>query len=111
MHSVQQRRDIYMHKTIKQSIVFVVITTLMIMPLSSISFAQDQPQNQEITAEKMIFDFILVRPLGIVATAVGTCFFIVSLPFSLSGGNTKDAYQKMVVGPLKYTFKRPLGDL
>ena len=100
-----------MHKIIKQSIVFVVITTLMIMPLGSISFAQDQPQDQEITAEKMIFDFIVVRPLGIVATTVGTCFFIVSLPFSLGGGNTKVAYQKMIVEPLKYTFKRPLGDL
>ena len=99
-----------MHKIIKQSIVFVVIATLVIMPLGSISFAQDQPQNQEISGEKMIFDFIVVRPLGIVATTVGTCFFIVSLPFSLAGGNTKDAYQKMVVEPASYTFKRPLGD-
>ena len=100
-----------MHKSIKQSIVFVVIATLVIMPLGSISFAQDQPQNQEISAEKMIFDFVLVRPLGIIATTVGTCFFIVSLPFSLLGGNTKDAYQKMIAEPVKYTFKRPLGDL
>ena len=99
-----------MHKIIKQSTIFFVIAALVIIPFGSISLAQDENQNVEISAEKMIFDFILLRPLGIVATILGTAMFVVSLPFSAAGGNSKEAYQKMVVEPASYTFKRPLGD-
>ena len=99
-----------MHKIIKQSTIFFVIAALVIIPFGSISLAQDENQNVEISAEKMIFDFILVRPLGIVATILGTSMFVVSLPFSAAGGNSKEAYQKMMVEPASYTFKRPLGD-
>jgi ABC-type Fe3+ transport system permease subunit len=99
-----------MHKIIKQSTIFFVIAALVIIPCGSISLAQDENQNVEISAEKMIFDFILLRPLGIVGTVLGTAMFIVSLPFSAAGGNSKEAYQKMMVEPASYTFKRPLGD-
>ena len=99
-----------MHKIIKQSTIFFVIAALVIIPFGSISLAQDENQNVEISAEKMIFDFILLRPMGIVATILGTSVFVVSLPFSAAGGNSKEAYQKMMVEPASYTFKRPLGD-
>jgi hypothetical protein len=99
-----------MHKIIKQSTIFFVIAALVIIPFGSISLAQDENQNVEISAEKMIFDFILLRPIGIVATILGTSVFVVSLPFSAAGGNSKEAYQKMMVEPASYTFKRPLGD-
>jgi len=99
-----------MHKIIKQSTIFFVIAALVIIPFGSISLAQDENQNVEISAEKMIFDFILLRPMGIVATILGTSMFVVSLPFSAAGGNSKEAYQKMMVEPASYTFKRPLGD-
>jgi len=61
------------------------------------------------SAEAMIGDLLIFRPIGIAMTAVGTAVFIVSLPFSVLGGNTKDAFQKLVVDPAKFTFKRPLG--
>ncbi len=99
-----------MHKIIKQSTIFFVIAALVIIPFGSISLAQDENQNVEISAEKMIFDLILLRPIGIVATILGTSMFVVSLPFSAAGGNSKEAYQKMMVEPASYTFKRPLGD-
>ncbi len=99
-----------MHKIIKQSTIFFVIAALVIIPFGSISLAQDENQNVEISAEKMIFDLILLRPMGIVATILGTSMFVVSLPFSAAGGNSKEAYQKMMVEPASYTFKRPLGD-
>jgi len=61
------------------------------------------------SAEAMIGDLLIIRPIGIAVTAVGTVVFIVSLPFSVPGGNTKDAFQRLVVDPAKFTFKRPLG--
>ncbi|MFB0521764.1 MAG: hypothetical protein ACETWD_10120 [Desulfatiglandales bacterium] len=69
------------------------------------------PPAEGATAEKMIADLLLLRPLGIVATVMGTAFFIVSLPFSVPGGNTKAAFQKLVTDPAKFTFDRPLGEV
>ena len=67
--------------------------------------------DQNMKAEKMVADALLVRPLGIVGTIIGSAIFLVSLPFSALGGNVEEAYQKMVVEPAHYTFGRPLGDL
>jgi hypothetical protein len=63
------------------------------------------------TAEKMVVDALVVRPLGILGTVAGTLVFVVSLPFSALGGNTDSAFQKLVAEPAAYTFKRPLGDI
>jgi len=41
---------------------------------------------------------------------LGCAVFIVSLPFSLLGGNTKQASQKLVKDPASFTFVRPLGE-
>lgn len=73
--------------------------------------AQDQVPGEQAAAEMMVVDMLLFRAFGIVATAMGTAVFIVSLPFSLPGGNTEAAFQKLVVDPAKYTFNRPLGKL
>jgi len=73
------------------------------------ALAQDQKLQDEATAEGMIADFLFLRPLGIVATAVGTVFFIASLPFSAPSGSVKVAFKKLVVEPANFTFHRPLG--
>jgi hypothetical protein len=68
-----------------------------------------QPVQQR-SAAAMAVDAIAVRPLGIVATALGTGLFIVSLPFSALGGNVGEAADALVVAPAKFTFTRPLGE-
>lgn len=62
------------------------------------------------SAAAMGVDMVLVRPVSLVATAVGTGLFVVSLPFSLLGMNTGEAGKRLVVEPGKYTFVRPLGN-
>ena len=62
------------------------------------------------SAAAMGVDMLLVRPVSLAATAVGTGLFVVSLPFSLLGMNTGDAADRLVVEPGKYTFVRPLGN-
>lgn len=71
---------------------------------------QDQVPRDQSTAEEMVVDLLLLRPLGLVATVVGTAFFIASLPFSALGGNTKEAFHRLVVDPARFTFNRPLGE-
>jgi len=96
---------------LKIPVIILLISGLMLIPFSSSALAQDQSLFEENSAEQMVFDFFLVRPLGIAVTAVGTAVFIVSLPFSASGGNVKEAFCKMIAEPAQFTFARPLGNL
>jgi len=57
----------------------------------------------------MVADAVIARPLLLVATVLGTGLYVVSLPFSLAGGNAADAGQALVLEPAKNTFVRCLG--
>lgn len=58
----------------------------------------------------MVIDALFARPLGLVATVIGTAVYTVSLPFSLTGGNEHEARENLVYSPAGYTFDRPLGE-
>ena len=62
------------------------------------------------SAEAMAVDVAIVRPISLVATVLGTGIFIVSLPFSILGGNVDEAGRNLVLKPAKATFIRPLGE-
>jgi|GEM_PF-134572 len=49
--------------------------------------------------ETMVVDTVVGKPLGLVAAITGTAAYIVSLPFSLIGGNADQAQEKLVVEP------------
>ena len=99
-----------MNKIAKQSAVLLLIITLVFIPFGTSALAQGQALDEENSGALMTADLILARPLGIVATVLGCAVFIVSLPFSAIGGNTKEASQKLVKEPGDFTFKRPLGE-
>jgi hypothetical protein len=58
----------------------------------------------------MIADMVLLRPAGFAGTLLGSAVFIISLPLSAIGGNSKEALEKLVKEPARYTFTRPLGE-
>jgi hypothetical protein len=72
-----------------------------------ISVAQEM--NEDPSALAMTGDALIARPLGVVFTVVGAALYIVTLPFSLAGGNAKEAGKELVVGPAEATFVRCLG--
>ncbi len=59
----------------------------------------------------MLGDLIVVRPATAGVTIIGVAAWIVSLPFTLPGGNAGETWDEMVVGPAAYTFARPLGHM
>ena|SRR5690349_18537623 len=63
------------------------------------------------TGEQMALDLIVVRPLSLAGTVLGTAIFIVALPFNALTLNFADPARRLIVEPAKYTFVRPLGDL
>ncbi|MGH8580278.1 MAG: hypothetical protein ACREVK_09250 [Gammaproteobacteria bacterium] len=61
------------------------------------------------TAEEMLFDGLIVRPVSLAGTLAGTVVYIATLPFSALSGNSQDAAERLIVEPAQYTFTRPFG--
>jgi hypothetical protein len=59
----------------------------------------------------MVVDTVLVRPVCLVATIIGSAFFVISLPVTVPSKSVHHAAQSLVVKPAQATFTRPLGDL
>ncbi len=90
-----------------KKIFIIVLLATLCLPTASLS-AQEGCSTSA-SPEKMAADIIFIRPLGLVGTAVGSVFYVASLPFTLLGGNAGEAGKKLVVEPAAYTFDRPLG--
>jgi hypothetical protein len=55
-------------------------------------------------------DALVVRPLGLAATAVGAAIFVVALPFAAIAKDVKGTGATLVGAPARVTFQRRLGD-
>lgn len=85
----------------------LAVVVMIITAIPSISYAEtvtERPSGLEMTA-----DLILVRPIMLVTTVVGTGVFVLSLPFTALGRNVGEAAKTLVATPFKGTFKRCLG--
>lgn len=60
---------------------------------------------------KMAADTLVVRPVCLVATVVGTGLFVVSLPIAAISRSVRKTAHVLVVRPARATFTRPLGDM
>lgn len=61
------------------------------------------------SALAMFTDLIVLRPVGIAATALGAVVYVVAIPFTAASGGMTEAGQVLVVEPAMYTFVRCLG--
>jgi hypothetical protein len=98
-----------MSQTLKNAFIIFIALSLVFTPFTA-SFASTLKQEEETSAEAMIADFLIARPLGLVSLVIGTTMFVVSLPVSAVGGNTNVAAKKLVHEPAKFVFTRPLGE-
>ncbi len=99
-----------MKKITNPSIISMMIAMLVLIPFGSVTLAEEYFEAEEPEGGEMIYDAVIIRPLGIIATAVGSVFFVLSLPFSAAGDNVDTASEELVKRPARYTFKRPLGE-
>jgi hypothetical protein len=64
------------------------------------------------SATAMAADLLLIRPLGLAATIIGTGLFILQLPLSIIIGEPpSEPAKKLVSEPARYTFRRRLGQM
>lgn len=91
---------------------FVVAAAITVMAMGSAQAQVTQDVDTAPSAVAMAADLLVVRPLGLVATVLGTGLFVLQLPLSLVQGEAPaDPARKLVVAPARFTFSRPLGDL
>jgi hypothetical protein len=96
---------------LKKLITAILIPVLVGIILSTPAIAEDDKEiPRDIDAHTMAWDAFLVRPLGVVSIAVGSAVFVISWPLAALGGNGDMAFEKLVAGPVKFTFQRGLGD-
>jgi len=89
---------------------FCIIALVLAGTCSSI--AQDQPPAKEKPSlPTKIADAVIVRPLSFASTAIGSAFFVISLPVTALMKKNKPAARALVTHPAWATFQRPLGDM
>lgn len=93
----------------------VILTVLLLLFSTAQPVAADDAavpeQPFKPSAEAMILDGLIYRPIALAGTIIGAGVFIATLPFSLPGGNADVAGQRLVVEPAHDTFTRCLGCL
>ena len=60
---------------------------------------------------EVIADVMVVRPGCLLATVIGSAFFVVSLPAAAISKSIHKTADTLVIKPAKATFSRPVGDL
>ena len=58
----------------------------------------------------VVADAIVVRPFCLVATVLGSAFFVIALPFAAGSHSVNKVADVLVKGPARATFTRPLGN-
>jgi hypothetical protein len=85
----------------------MVLSMALVLLAPQMAYSQAVDENPSALA--MAGDLVVARPLQLLSTEAGTAFYLVSLPFSLAGGNAGEAGETLVVGPAMSTFVRCLG--
>ncbi len=86
------------------------LVLLMLAAVPGISAAESDGSVTGDKATDMVVDLVVLRPLGLVGTVLGSVLTVVALPFTIPSGSVGDSARALVVKPAEYTFKRPLGD-
>lgn len=99
-----------MYLYIKRILVLFCAIAVLLAPLSTAALAEIEGDKDEFAAEKMAVDLVVIRPAAIVGTIAGFTIYLLSLPFSIPGGNVDEVWDTTVKTPAKFSFVRPLGD-
>jgi hypothetical protein len=105
----QNKEDSAMGNWAKKALVMITVAAMLCTTGAFSAFAVEE-QLEQSSGEQMVADLFLVRPVSIVATVFGTACFLVGLPFTATGGNVGESYDKLIAEPAKFTFNRPLGE-
>jgi len=88
----------------------IIRTTLLVLILGIVpQFAEAAKVEENPSAFTMAGDLLVARPIGLVIFALGSITYVATLPFSVAGGNVKEAGRALVIEPGREVFVRCLG--
>jgi hypothetical protein len=99
-----------MQKLTPKILILILTVAVLTLPLGSTALSAEYLETEQPSGGEMMWDLVACRPAGIVATVLGSAFWLVSWPFSALGGNTDQATEELVKKPARFTFQRPLGE-
>jgi hypothetical protein len=89
------------------SLVLALFLASVLPPAPALANETGTEDNDDVA---IVFDLVVTRPLGLVATVAGTAIFIVALPFSVPTGSVEKTFNALVKQPFRYTFVREMGE-
>lgn len=98
-----------MQTPLKRLITSLSLAVFLAVSLPNVALANEQGTESGDDVA-IVFDLVILRPVGFVATVAGTLIFIGSLPISLSTWSIPKAFRALVKKPAVYTFVRTLGE-
>jgi hypothetical protein len=93
----------------KRIMIFLIVSFLM-LSFTGPLFAKDE-STADLSVPEVVLDVLWVRPIGLVQTALGAPFFVISLPVTIPLKKTGEAKEFLITYPFYYCFKRPLGEM
>ena len=94
----------------RKAIAVVVMVAVIIGLLGPAALAEQYIEREKPTGGMMMWDALVMRPIGMVGTVVGSVVWLVSYPFAYLGGNADESTEALVQQPFEWTFQRPLGE-
>ncbi len=95
---------------VKKFVAVVLMAVFLLTTAVAPALASSKEETGE-TYASFLGDFIILRPLGMLAQVAGLGLFIATFPVAAISGNTEKAVEKLIKEPAKFTWKRPLGQL
>ena len=103
----------------KQIVLILTITFLAMTAIPVLAYDEVLPPDPTATGrftsepagEFLIFDAVILRPLGIASMAVGMASATFTYPWSIPSGTQDRVSRELIEKPFWYTFCRPIGDL
>lgn len=106
---VSPRPIMRVNTDMRRPCIAVALALALLLTSPGIQAQQDNTVSGD-RATDMVVDVVVMRPLGLAATVIGTVLTVVALPFTIPSGSVEASAQELIVKPAEYTFKRPLGD-
>jgi len=100
----------------RATLMLQTVTVAALLTISAAACAATEPATYAENGDNkpsglaMAADLVIGRPLGLVATVLGTGLFVVGLPFEAISGDISTPAHRLIVDPALFTFSRPLGE-
>ena len=105
-------------KALKKTLLIFLTLSIIVLSFYSWGWTWDEwNKNDPVTDEWNVIDLVVARPLGVIATFIGTALFIPSLIFTvpmdatgIRKGAVEEAANILIINPGKFSFVREFPD-